>query len=351
MPTKLEKALSSPAAVLISDLHFTVKTLDEASEALISAFELAAEKGVPLVIGGDTLDTKAVMRAECVNALLDIFQTYSGQVDVHLNIGNHDLINEKCYADFECSLRFLEPFCKTLGSGYVQLKGLKVYMMPYSSSAAEVLEVLDTRNHTKTIIAHTGVRTAYMGHYLRDSSSLEPSAFKDFRVISGHYHRAQDIVCGPISYGNIGLFSYIGSPYTVSFAEANDGPKGVQILYDNGHLELIPLNLRKHVVIEVEASKIKELIPSINLGDLVWVKVTGTRKELHIISSVDFAHLVDRASYFKLDKIYTDSTRSEIKTDKMSNVEVLDHIIDSLKDNQEQKNKLKNLWRELLEDN
>src|SRR6266404_2231645 len=91
-----------PVCVLISDVHYSVPTLELADASLRMAINKANELHVPLIIAGDLHDTKANMRGECVNALLETFST--AKVLIHLIIGNHDKINEK---SVEHSLNFL----------------------------------------------------------------------------------------------------------------------------------------------------------------------------------------------------------------------------------------------------
>jgi len=333
---------SKPVAVLISDIHFTPATLELATKSLIAAQDKAAHLRVPLIIAGDILDSKALMRAECVNRLIDIFCI--PVCETILIPGNHDLLNEKASTH---TLNFLRPYISVIDESFI-LSPIG-YLLPYHSDVEKLQETLNEIPKGRTIIMHQGVQTAYMGHYQQDKTSLPKEAFADFRVISGHYHRAQDIKCGRPRKGAVGLFSYIGNPYTLSFGEANDGPKGFQILYSNGLLEQVPLNLRKHVIIERDTANLYSRIDNVNTEDLVWLKVTGVRSELDALSKNDLGlKLLGRTNY-KLDKIYTDVSKIPVKTDTMNDGEVLDALIDAESDTPVQKDTLKRLWREVIE--
>lgn len=337
-----------PKAVLISDLHFSVSTLDLASCALEQALAKAEELGIPLIIAGDLNDTKALIRGEVANRLIDVLADAIEPNSVKILIGNHDLLNEK--GDAHC-LNFLHPYAEVINFAHHD-RDTDLWLVPYQNSPEKLKYILAGIAKGSTIIMHQGVFGAEMGHYIKDSTSLPREAFADFRVISGHYHKAQDIKCGRPRSGAVGLFSYIGTPYTVSFAEANDGPKGFRVLWSDGILESIPTNLRKHVIVETTSNTAlnhfdhaKDL-QNYKAGDLLWIKVEGPVSDLDQIKKRDLAKVLGTEN-FKLDKIPTDSEIKQIpkgQTDR----EMLDAIIDKTPESDAQKKILKALWREIL---
>jgi DNA repair exonuclease SbcCD nuclease subunit len=346
--------MAKPIAVCISDLHFTVQTLELATKALTAAISRALELNVPLVIAGDTLDSKAIIRGECANRLLEIFT--GGLPEIYILVGNHDLLSEK---GDDNSLNFLDSACVEVVSRPTFVPHLNTTLVPYMNYPDKMQKFLNEFRHepSSRIICHQGVQSAHMGHYVQDKTSLPKEAFKDFRTISGHYHRAQDIECGPPRKGAVGLFSYIGNPYTLSFGEANDGPKGYQILMDDGILELMPLNLRKHVIIEASSYELQMNVKAVKGGckwvgarkeDLVWFRVSGTRLELDMLNKREIGEVLLGHSNFKLDKIYTDAPILEVNTGKLTDSEMLDAIIDNENENKDEKLYLKQLWREIL---
>lgn len=339
--------MSKPKAVLISDLHFTPATIELASKALCMAQEKAISLGVPLIIAGDTLDSKAIMRAECVNELIRIFKQYNWSYGRYILVGNHDLLNEKASAH---SLEFLKPYI-TVVDVPLRVHELGMILIPYQHDLTYLKDLLSSNTHEvyPNLICHQGVQTAYMGHYTQDKTSLSPEAFKDFRTISGHYHRAQDIKCGPPRKNAKGLFSYIGTSYTTSFAEASDGPKGFKILHDDGILELVPTNLRKHVIVEREFLELHVPEPGINTNDLIWLKVHGLRSELDSIDKQELGLRLFGNTNYKLELIPLVSENGILITkEKTSEFDIFDSIIDNTDETLEQKAYLKDLWRQLL---
>lgn len=339
--------MSKPVAVLISDIHFTVATLEIASAALLKAQYEAKKLNVPLIICGDTLDSKAIIRAECMNKLMQMLSV-KDKTKTYIIVGNHDLCNEKGDAH---SLNFLWGFCEIVDKPTsIHLRDKEIMLIPYQSDISKLKLILEDKETPRTLIMHQGVQTAHMGHYIQDKTSLSKSSFVDFRVISGHYHRTQDIRCGRPRQGAIGLFSYIGTPYTTSFAEALDGPKGFQVLGDDGLLTLVPINLRKHVILErtMDNTGYMNVYEEVKEGDLVWLKVKGTHSELSKLNKKELESYFPKLGLFKLEKIYTDEVRAEQKLDKLSDSEIIDSMIDGTGETLEQKAYLKGLWREII---
>lgn len=333
--------LSRPIAVFISDVHFTLKTLQVASNALTAALEDAEAYEVPLVIAGDLHDTKAILRGECVTAIISILK--NAKVPVKVLVGNHDKIHEKSEAH---ALEFLRPYVDLIDSTRVvdEHFGSSIGFIPYQSTNEAFLNELKQFRKGTTIVVHQGFKGAFMGEYVKDESSVHPDTVKDYRIISGHYHRHQ----------TLGTITYIGTPYTTSFAEANDGPKGYLTLYSDGAIEQTEIILRRHVIIETTLDHLNEAdehgadpFPVPELEDLVWLKVRGPSIGLDKLTKKQLSGIFGHQS-FKLDKIATDVEEAAVNTDILTDEQIMDSIIDQ--DNQSDDNKmyLKALWRELL---
>lgn len=341
--------MANPIAVLISDVHYNLNTLAVADAAMRQAISKANELGIPLIVAGDLHDTKANLRGECVNAMIETFKLCDEPP--YVIIGNHCKINEK---GSEHSLNFLESYASLVKSP-VYVYELGSWLIPYYSNSGELQQLLDRIDKPARLIMHQGVMSAKMGHYVQDKTSLPPGSFADFRVVSGHYHVAQDVKCGRPRKGAVGLFSYVGNPYTLSFGEVNDPSKGFAVLHDNGILERIPTNLRSHVVIKCDAAELPHpdlmaYYPKRNVehGDLVWLKVSGTHSQLAKLSKSVVANITGFTE-FKLDLIPTDAPALEVKTEKMTGTEIMDSLIDREAESAEEKAALKKLWRETYE--
>lgn len=325
--------MNSPIAVCISDIHFSVKNLELASEALSASILKAIELQVPLIIAGDLNDTKAIIRAEVANRLIEILSL--AKTPVYILVGNHDLINEKGH---EHSLNFLRPYATIIDKpSFITRGNSSITMVPYLSNSVFLQE---SKWYFNTIIImHQGVKGAWMGDYIQDKTSIDRTF--NVPVISGHYHRHQ----------TVGSVTYIGSPYTMSFGEANDGPKGFLILNSDGTYIRQILNLRKHVVIETHVDDLTRPIQNLNKDDLLWIKISGTSGELKKINKDELREQLKIPCSFKLDLIPTDDGRSELKDDEskqLTNAEIFDNVIDTTNLTEENKTRLKNLWKGIL---
>jgi DNA repair exonuclease SbcCD nuclease subunit len=188
-----------------------------------------------------------------------------------------------------------------------------------------------------------------MGHYVKDSSSLPPEAYANFRVISGHYHKRQDITCGEPKENAVGLFSYIGNPFTLSFAEAGD-PKGIAILLSDGTLQHIELEARRHCIINVTLNKDNKYVLDQRAAhdDLIWVKFYGPQSEVDKFDKMEFGTAYFGHSNFQLDFYPFEAKKVDIQTTSLSHEQMFDDLIDSETDTDDIKQDLKDLWREEL---
>jgi hypothetical protein len=229
-------------------------------------------------------------------------------------------------------------------------------MLPYYSDSEALRRDLAEIPKGSTVIMHQGLQTAYMGTYVQDKTSLPPSAFADYRVISGHYHAAQDIECGPLGSNHVGLFSYVGNPYTLNYGEAQDPPKGYAILYSDGYLERIALNLPRHRVYSFYS--VAELYARINQGtplavnseDKIWIKVEDYKTTLAKLDKKTIGEVTGLGLNFKFDAISldldpTDATKQNNELSKLTDERLLDSIIESTNLPNEDKVDLKALWR------
>lgn len=329
---QVKKKKPEPIAVISGDIHYNLQNLEVADIATRMAIVTANDLNIPFIANGDITDNKAILRAECVNAMIETFKTT--KLMALVNIGNHDKIHNK---DTNHALNFLRPYATLIDfPQYVDTLGL--YIIPYFDAVDELRGLLKTIPKGSTLIMHQGLISSNAGHYMQDKAALDPSDLINFRTILSHYHARQDIKCG----NNIA--SFIGSPYTTSFGESADLPKGYQILYENGSLEFVPTNLRRHRILELNTRFTQAV--EIGTNDILWVKVTGPTDELAKIQKAQLAKDVGIKQDFRLDLIPTDTKPVGKIDNTASQAEILDSVIDNLQNTEDaRKTRLKQLWR------
>lgn len=271
--------MTKPLFVAISDIHFSVPNLELASKSLQAARHKAEELNIPLVIAGDLNDTKAIIRAEVANAIIRILKP--AKITVYILEGNHDKVNEK---GREHGLNYLAPYAEIVDKE-TYVKSLHTTFIPYATDLESLkvrLSQIPSGRFGVKLVMHQGFLGAFMGDYIQDKTSISVDLVKDFTVISGHYHRHQ----------TLGTVTYIGSPYTITYGEANDGPKGFLIVNEDGSFTREILTLRKHIVVERDLFSIYEPIPNYKPGDLLRIKVKDSRKRLSLINKNTLAEVV-----------------------------------------------------------
>ena len=335
--------MSKPLAVLISDIHYSLPTLEVADKALRMAIDKANELEAPLIIAGDLHDTKANMRAECVNTMVETF-THAQDLGLAVFVlrGNHDQINEK---STEHALNFLKDLvCLITTSCELGNTGLRA--IPYYHDPEQLTKHLKTIKKGSTIIMHQGVQGSNSGEYIQDKSAITKQDVAGFKVVSGHYHQRQTI-----KLPDDGTWDYIGSPYSLNFGEANDPLKGFQILMDDGGLEFVPTNLRKHVVIDNWVSELVATPYTADPTDIVWFKLRGSKKELATVTRQLIADNYGITQDFRLDLIPNETEFDAIceLRQNMSQHEHLEATVNSVSGiSYERKANINKLWKGLV---
>lgn len=343
---KQTNSKSKPVAVLISDVHYNIHTLELADRAMRIAISKANELNVRLIVAGDLHDTKANLRGECVNAIINTFKLAKNKSIVI--IGNHDKINEK---SDDHSLLFLEGFA-TIVNTPDACKNL--YFMPYYSDPKKLIEAIryEDPGPYAALIMHQGISGSDSGEYIQDPTAIIKENVAGLRIISGHYHKRQTL-----ELPNGGQWDYIGNPYTLNYGEANDPEKGFQILMDDGSLQFVPTGLRKHIVIDCvvtnSSRELKLIAPQyliIQPEDLVKVRLLGHKMDLQAISK-------DRISKFLQIDNFRLEYKYEVQTENIKNFdtklpikELLDATITSFPSlGDATVTRIKNLWKNLCE--
>jgi len=252
--------------IATSDVHGNLKNLVPFRQVLELALQQAMDKGCPLYIGGDLNDTKASLRSEFVAIIVDLFTRYSS-VNKYILIGNHDLNNHHNHLDH--SLEFMKSLSNTEVIDSPRLIMEDWYAIPYRHTNKEILAELDIakKEGHKKLLIHQGIMGAKQSDYVVDESSITPEDLIDFDlVLTGHYHTHQ----------TVGNATYFGSPFTVSFAEANQDKFIWSV--EEGGAKLIPIETkcRKHIQLVFE-NKLPKKVEGLEENSIIKVVLKGDR--------------------------------------------------------------------------
>lgn len=339
--------MSRPIAVIINDIHYNLNTLPLADAAMLQAINKANEFNLPLIVAGDLHDTKANIRGECIKAMIATFSQLNSR-NAWVIRGNHDSIHEKTT---EHSLEFLRPYAKVIHSSVLNLNlgdGRIFNLLSYHNDSDQLKDTLKKLDKNIITIMHQGLQGSNSGDYIQDKSAITKQDVAGMRVISGHYHQRQDI-----ELPDGGLWTYTGNPYTLNFGEASHSPKGFHILMDDGTLEFVPTNLRRHIIIPItyEILNRKDTIWDkivVKKDDILMVKISGDREKLSFLTKEKVGILLNQEGDFKLDLIPTDTkTKAPAQLPKTQH-ELLDNLIDSSNTSDDVKSRLKQMWRRLV---
>lgn len=302
--------------VATSDVHFSTSTLDVAYKVLEQALQLSIINKLPLYIGGDLNDSKAIIRSETIKMISELFLKYDS-VEKFVLIGNHDRNHEKNSHDH--SLEFMKLIPKTTVIDQATFIGNGWYAIPYCNSGKQFMEAINEARSQglKKILCHQGFWGAKMGHYVSDHTSVHPDELADFDIVlTGHYHEHQKV-------GKKQNVMYFGSPYTVSFAEAGDSKVIWKIEDLEGKIKATPFptEVRKHIQIEFE-NAIGEL-PKLRKDDLLKVVVKGEKAFVASIQKKDIQEKTGCDNVVLVPKI---SKQSSIRMDINSSMTPLDVI-------------------------
>lgn len=255
---------------IVGDPHITPKSLEKGYQL----FQIVEDMGNPTIWMGDLLDTKEVIRGKCLNAFYDYFS--KSKLQHIVLVGNHDWFNLEC---LDHSLKPLSslPNVRVIDKIEAHPK-LPFVFFPYIHDKALLKDQLhQIANKDLIAFGHFEVSGFDFGNgHLCEDGIITHDDFKQFkRVISGHFHKLQQT----------GNFTYIGTPFSHSFGEANqDKALGIYTL-DDDRLTLVPTEFPRHLSIKIDLSKknatekLEQFLDG-NGNNLIRVQLHGTPEDV-----------------------------------------------------------------------
>ena len=314
-------------SLVIGDTHFKITNLDTAEKLFELINEFISNDGVTdLIFLGDVYDTKAIIRSEVQNFLIDklteLTRKYKN-LDVHIVVGNHDFENFQCKNSALAPLKLINKV-NVYDKEVVVNKELRCAFIPFRLTNEEFIKDVESliplKDSVNFIFCHQGLSGFDLGSGMIDVHGVDTSSLPDnkFFYIIGHYHAPQDK----------GNFCYLGTPFSHSFGEANQ-EKRVYVHYENvGTMYVTTTKLPQHYKLNYSAklntwfeSSIK-FIDKIKDGDIVEVTVSCASDEVKTydllkVSSMFSAAINLRVKYEIIDTSKTIRLQEGISFEQM----------------------------------
>lgn len=200
-------------------------------------FQQVESQGLPTIWLGDLLDTKDIVRAQCLNAYINYFKNSSLQHIIL--VGNHDKLNVDTNEHSLEALKLLNNVTVVDAPLVVD----QTLFVPYYRNPDEFRAVISQYKDVTYLFMHQDIKEMDYGNGYISTEGNTLEDLKQFKqVISGHYH----------SYQNKYNLIYLGTPFSHSFGESNQN-KYLGIFDDsNGLLELITTDFPKHMTVNLD---------------------------------------------------------------------------------------------------
>lgn len=309
---------------VVGDPHVTPKSIDKADQL----FNHIETLGLPTIILGDVFDTKEVLRGTCLNLVYNRLKR--SKLQFIILVGNHDLFR---LDQPQHSLEVLKELPNvTIIDSVRKHPTLPFVFFPYIHDKAKLKEhLLQYSNQNLIAFGHFEVSGFDFGNgHLCEDGVITHDDFSGFkRVISGHFHKLQQT----------GNFTYIGTPFSHSFGEANqDKVLGVYTLSDDT-LALTPTEFPRHISTKIDMSKKgaeKKLVDYLagNENNLIRIQLYGSPEDVIKL---------DKSKYGNYNIKWED--KSEASTDSKVN---LDETLDNKSQFLEWGKNIKNLDSDTL---
>lgn len=247
-------ALSSKYTI-VGDPHCTVSNLPKIRDL----FKSIESIGNDVIILGDLLDTKSIVRSECLNFYYDYFK--NSKLNFIVLVGNHDYHNLEC---LDHSLKTLNlPNVKIVDELY-SINNFN--FIPYIHDREKLKSIINQLPNESILIGHLDILGFDYGNGFICEDGINKDDFKKFKkVISGHFHK-------PATLNNI---EYVGTPFSHSFGESNQ-EKHLLILHtETLDCEYIKLDFPRHITLNIKEGSEAINIPFTD-KDIIRVIIEGS---------------------------------------------------------------------------
>lgn len=248
--------------IIFSDLHLHERTSEVVFNEVFPGLKNAVLNQVDklLVCLGDFYHLRYKVDVDIQNKVFDYFHDLNDcGIEVILLVGNHDQINEK-------GDNALKPFSELSNVEVIEQPCVykNFIWLPYRKNKQILLDYL-SKIPSGIVFVHHGIQGFEVSNNVLDNDGVPIKELdKYFIVISGHYHKRQ----------NIRNIYYVGSPYQIDASEANQ-EKGYMVFTKNFQEHFVPIYKTmnwgtKHYVFDIVPQG--TCINGVEKGDIVKLK-------------------------------------------------------------------------------
>lgn len=245
--------------IVCGDPHCRPDNLDKIHKLL----ELIESYGLPTIFLGDMLDSRDIVRAQCLNTYINYFK--NSKLDYVILCGNHDAINSEAK---EFSLEPLKLLKNVTVVDKPYLLG-DILFMPYYRNPGKFRAIIDQYKDAKYLFMHQDMVGMDWGngHIATEGNNLiDISSFK--AVYSGHYHKYQ-------VKNNL---TYIGTPFSHNFGESNQDKYLGLFDADTGGFSTLKTDFPKHITVHLDLNN--PHLFDVNNLDHFRLIIKGTREQI-----------------------------------------------------------------------
>lgn len=270
-----------PIAAMLTDLHLKDDNWPTILNVFAQTMNFCDDNGIKQIIClGDIFHSRKAQSLFMLTTFEGILnELHKEQFKMISIVGNHDK------TDYRSKESFLAPFkhhpALTLFEEYhtLEIAGLDLHFLSYFDEDI-YLQYLEKNkglvSKNSVLLTHIGVDGAKMNNGTEISSSITPKVFSKYKqVYIGHYHDGQQLG------KNI---QYTGASLQHNYGEG--GQKGVQVLYNDGTIDLVELDFPKFLTYQVAVKDLtnddlKQLAEEKqNSNDFIRVQLIGEERDL-----------------------------------------------------------------------
>jgi DNA repair exonuclease SbcCD nuclease subunit len=214
--------------VVFTDLHCATSTLETCLEVLQKVHKEAVDRDAGILFLGDWWHVRGSLRVDLVNSVLSQLSTWTQPMI--MIPGNHD--QTSWHTNEHHALRIFQNAYRiknTTVSGVLVLSYPTIFMnalfIPYVRSPSILESILSTvSKDVPNVFCHCDITGSSMNDNIVSKGGISPLAFAGRNTYTGHFHKPHTISDRIV---------YLGSPYEVSLAEAEQD-KAIVVL-DRSH--------------------------------------------------------------------------------------------------------------------